>query len=462
MMMAALTVLAGCADLSGIAPDAKMANAGALAPGKAVLSARRIDWPADAWWKSYRDPQLDSLVSRALSGNPVLKTARERIALAKSMASYRHSAQLPQANMDAYSSRERFTALQFIPPPWGGHTEWNNGAMASFSYDLDLWGRLASAWKASLNEVRAKSAEEQEVRIELESAVVRNYARLAMAYQLHDIAAAQYAELELGASIEKKRYEAGMGTEMALSEAQSPLPLAQARIESVDEQIAFLKSELAALAGEGPGAGERIARPSLSLDMPDGLPDRLPANLVGRRPDVRALRWEVEAAGDRVDSARAAFYPNIDLSAGAGFLALGFGQLVSRAALMAGAGPALSLPLFDGGRRRALASASTSAYDIAVDRYNETVVRALKDVSDQLVSYRTESGRLTKAQKSLHLAQQACMLSNEAYHAGLTDYRRVLECQATVLGRKADLARISAAKLESYARLMLALGGGAR
>lgn len=459
-MFASLSVVAGCADFSGISPDSKMVSAGALAPGKTLLAANRIGWPDEAWWKSYRDAQLDKLVSRAISGNPLLNTARERIALAEAKAGYLHSEQLPQANLDAASSRDRFTGLQFIPPPWGGHTEWNNGVAASLSYDLDIWGKLKNAWLSSVNAVYAKSAEEQDVRIELESAVVRSYVRLAMEYQLRDVAEQQYRESEQRAAIEKKRLEAGMGTEMALRESESYLPLAQAKIDDVDAAIAFLKSELAALAGEGPGSEEGIKRPGLSLDMPAGLPDRLPANLIGRRPDVRAARWKVEAARRRIDSAKAAFYPNINLAAETGFEALGFSQVISRAAFMAGVGPALSLPLFDGGRRRAGLSAATSDYDIAVDQYNETVVRALKDVSDQLVSYRTQTGRLTRAEEALRLAQRACKLSTQAFRAGLSNYRSVLKHEETALKRQEALARIRDEKLESYARLMLALGGG--
>jgi outer membrane protein TolC len=190
-MIAALSVAAGCADFSGITPDSTMISADALAPGKAVLAASQTAWPEEAWWKNYHDPQLDSLVSRAISGNPVLKTAMKRIALAESMANVSHSALLPQGDFGASSSRDRFTALQFIPPPWGGHTEWNNAAVASFSYDLDLWGRHRSAWQASIGEARALSAEEQEVRIELENAVVRSYVSVAMEYHLRDIAEKQ-------------------------------------------------------------------------------------------------------------------------------------------------------------------------------------------------------------------------------------------------------------------------------
>jgi len=200
----------------------------------------------------------------------------------------------------------------------------------------------------------------------------------------------------------------------------------------------------------------------MSLDMPVGLPDRLPANLIGRRPDVRASRWRVEAAGSRIRSAKAAFYPDINLAAVAGFEALGFSQLLSSAAFLAGAGPALSLPLFDGGQRRAGLSAANASYGIAVDQYNEMVVRALKEVSDQLVSYRTETGRLSKAEQSLGLARRASALSMQSFRAGLANYRRVLESEKIALEREEALAMIRDEKLESYARLMLALGGGAK
>lgn len=453
-------ILAGCASMSGITTQSRVGDANALDAGRVISSAPRIERPEGDWWTVYRDPQLDALVARAVAGSPTLHAARARVALARAVADSWHAETVPQVGAYASSFRERFTALQFIPPPWGGHTEWNNSVTASLSYNLDLWGRLKNGWLSSLDEARAAAADEQEVGLELESAVVRSYIRLAMEFELRDIAEARLVEARQRATIERRRLVAGMGTQMAVSEVETALPGALARIEATNARIALLKSEIAALSGDGPGSGDAIARPGITMDASAGLPDSLPANLVGSRPDVLASRWRVEAAQGRIKVARAAFYPNINLIAFAGFQALGFGQLASNAAALAGAGPAISLPIFDGGLRRAGLSASTSAYDIAVERYNDTLVRALQEVSDRLLMLQSEGRQGEMAEQSLATAEKAHALALEGYHAGLSDYRHVLDTHDAVLGQEETVARLRAASLEAYAGLMLALGGG--
>ncbi|MDE2344134.1 MAG: efflux transporter outer membrane subunit [Betaproteobacteria bacterium] len=452
--------LAGCVPLSGNSPGSHLTDPSSLAAGSAISTADPIGWPHGSWWTVYQDPQLDRLVAHATRGNPRLQKARDRVALAQSLAEMRQADRQPQLELDASSSRDRFTALQFIPPPWAGSTYWNNSVAASLSYDLDLWGRRESEWQSSLDESRAVSAEAQQVRIELENAIVRTYIRLAMAYARHDVAESRSQDIGQRVTIEKRRESAGMGTVLAVSETEALLPLAQAAVESRDEEITRLKNELAALAGEGPGFTENIQRPHLTLEVPVGLPDRLPANLVGRRPDVAASRWRVESSRQDIQGARAAFYPDVNLAALVGFQAIGFGQWLSGAAFMAGAGPALSLPVFDGGRRRAGLSAATSAFDMAVDHYNDTVIEALKEVSEQLVAFRSATVQMQQAQQALGKARDASTLVEAAYQAGLADYRRVLDSREAALKAQEVLEGIQAQRLEAYARLMLALGGG--
>ena len=193
------------------------------------------------------------------------------------------------------------------------------------SYDLDLWGRQEHLWKGSVGEVRATAAEAQQVKLEIVTAIVRSYVRLSMEYALRDIAEKRLAEVEKRVSIAKRGLKAGLGTGMQVSEAETALPMARAYIESIDIHIALTKNQLAALAGQGPGAGEKLNRPSIKLETVIGLPDTLPANLVGRRPDILAHRWHVEAASENIESAKAAYYPDINLLAFVGFQALGFG-----------------------------------------------------------------------------------------------------------------------------------------
>ncbi len=454
--------LAGCAQPSGIASPSHMISAASLAPGYAISSSERTKWPDEDWWSAYRDEQLNRLVAKAVTGNPRLQAARNRIALAQSMTDIRQADRQPQLGLDGSSSRDRFTALQFIPPPWAGGTFWNNSVAASLSFDLDLWGKRKSAWQSSLDEAKAVSAEAQEVRIEIESAVVRGYIQLAKAYAERDIAKMTLDHLEELAEIERRLKDAGMGTQLTVNDREANLPLAKARLEEVNEEIAHLKNEIAALAGEGPGAMDEIRRPELKLDEPAGLPDRLPANLIGRRPDVAASRWHVESYRERIKAAKAEFYPDINLAALIGFQAIGFEQLLSKAAYIAGAGPALTLPLFDAGKREAGLSAANSEYGIAVDQYNETIVQAIREVSDQLTAFRSATQQKGEAEDHLQKEMTSGELAMEAFRAGLTGFSNVLEAEDRVLEARENLTGVEARQFEAYARLMLALGGGSK
>jgi NodT family efflux transporter outer membrane factor (OMF) lipoprotein len=289
---------------------------------------------------------------------------------------------------------------------------------------------------------------------------VRSYTQLALEFTLHDIAEEHLAQVKQRVSIAHRSLAAGIGTELEVSEAETPLPMARAQLAAIDARIGVLRNQLAALSGQGPGAGDSIARPAMSLDASIGLPDQLPANLIGRRPDVLAYRWRVEAAQQNIDGAKAAFYPNINLLAFIGFQALGFGQFISNAASIAGVGPAFSLPIFDGGRRRGNLSTKTASYDIAVENYNAVLVRALQDVSDQLVVLQSNAKQRAEAEQALASANKVHELATTSYRAGLSNYQQVLDTHGIVLRQQEVIAQLQAVRLDAYAGLMRALGGG--
>ncbi len=455
-----LILLAGCVSMSGISPQAKLLKPERLDAGQAITTSAHIAWPKEDWWKIYHDPQLDSLIAKAVEGSPTLNAAKARVALTQAIADSMHAETLPNISGNVSVTRERFTELQFIPPPWGGHTDWNNKAAISLAYDLDLWGRQESIWHGTLDETKAAAAEMQQVKLGLESAIIRSYVQLAMEFELRDIAEEHQTQLKERVAIARRALAAGIATQMEVIETETPLPTAHAHIEAINTRIDLLRHQLAALSGQGPGAGETIQRPSLSLDNLVGLPDQLPANLIGRRPDVLAYRWHVEAASHNIEGAKAAFYPNINLLAFVGFQALGFNQLLSSAAGIAGIGPAISLPIFDGGRRRGNLSAKTASYDIAVENYNESVIRALQDVSDQLVILQSNIKQRKDATLALATAHKAHTLAEKSYHAGLTNYQHVLETHAIVLRQQEISTQLEAIWLDGYANLMRALGGG--
>ena len=453
-------LLNGCINFKDIVPTSQPLAQDKLALGSAIEQAPAMTWPGERWWQAYQDPQLDRLVEKALHDHPDLKKATARIALVTAMAERAHATTLPTIDGNASSSRERLTQLSFIPAPWTGRFNWNNSATLALSYDLDLWKQQKSAWLAALDETRVAEAELQQVNIELTTALVKSYIRLAAEYQWRDLAQEELEDLRHEVAIAKRSLAAGLDTQLNLSRLEATLPAAQNKVVQIDLHLALLKNQIAALSGEGPGAGEGITRPRIHLSVTIGLPDKLSANLIGRRPDIVAARWRVEASQKHIQSAQAAFYPNINLLSYVGFQALAFSGLFSSAALVGAVGPALSLPIFDGGKRRANLSAETAMYDMAVEDYNATVLKALETISNQLSIWGTVISETENTQQALDKIEQAHRLAVKNYQAGLSNLLDSLQTNTQVLQQRAILVEQEATRLETYATLMLALGGG--
>lgn len=453
-------LLTGCISSKGIVPVSQPLAQEKLALGSAIADAPVVAWPTEHWWQAYHDAQLDQLIEKSLHDHPDLKKATARIALSTAMAEQVHASTLPNIGGKVSSSRERFTELSFIPKPWAGRFNWNNQATVDMSYDLDVWKQKKSAWLAALDETHVSEAEMQQVKIELTAAVVKSYIRLAAEYQSRDLAQEALDDLRHEIAIAHKALAAGLNTQLNLSRLEATLPALQNKLAQIDLHLTLLKNQLAALSGEGPGAGAGIARPALHLSAAIGLPDHLPANLVGRRPDIVAARWRVEASQKHIQSAKAAFYPNINLLGYIGFQALAFSGLFSSAGLVGNLGPAVSLPMFDGGKRRANLSAETALYDMAVEDYNATILKALEGISNQLSVLSTVASETGNTQQALEKSELAHRLAVKNYRAGLSNLLDSLQTNALVLQQKEILVEQEAIRLEAYAALMLALGGG--
>lgn len=453
-------LLNGCISAKGIVPASQPLAQDKLALGKTIEDAPAIAWPTEHWWQAYQDAQLDKLVNKSLHDHPDLKKASARIALTTAMAEQAHAATLPNVGGKVSSSRERFTELSFIPKPWAGRFNWNNQATVDMSYNLDVWKQQKSAWLAALDETHVAEAEMQQVKIELTAAMVKSYIRLAAEYQWRDLAQEELDDLRHEMTIAKKALAAGLNTQLNLSRLEAKLPAAQNKLVQIDLHLTLLKNQMAALSGDGPGAGEGISRPTLHLSASIGLPDQLPANLIGRRPDIVAARWRVEASNKHIQSARAAFYPNINLLGYIGFQALAFSGLFSSAGLVGNLGPAMSLPIFDGGKRRANLSAETAMYDMAVEDYNATILKALEGISNQLSVLNTVATETGNTQQALEKSEQTHRLALKNYRAGLSNLVESLQTNALVLQQKSILVEQEAVRQEAYATLMLALGGG--
>ena len=466
LCLACLTVLlAACADMGNIKPQAQRIDANELAGGKEIATSAQnvaVKWPQLEWWRAYGDPQLDGLIATSLNDNPNLHIAEARVRLAQNYAGLAEAATLPNVSAATSMTRQLFSAHDFIPPPEAGNYAWYNRAAVEATYDLDLWGRHRQELAAALDEVKVAAAESQMARLALENNIVRSYVQLSLQFALKDIAEDTLAHREKALHVMRQRLAAGLATEVDVTQLEAAVPPLHIQIEQYEESITILRHQLAALSGKGPGEGERIARPVLALDGRSWvqLPSALPADLIGRRPDVAARRWGVEAAAKQIEAAKASFYPNINLMAFIGFQAIGFSKFLSGESAMRGIGPAISLPIFDGGRLRSNLGAHTAAYDMAVESYNGTLIHALESVANTLVVAQSLQQQKHLNDGALATAGKARALASKGFAAGMSDFLLLLNSEVALLAQQQQQAQITARMLESHAALMLALGGG--
>lgn len=455
-----LLVLSGCADMGPVRPQATLTPAAQLATGAAIAAAPPAAWPEETWWQALGDPQLDRLVAAAIENNPSLKGAQARVRQAEALAGAAEAATGPRVDASAAINRERYSAHGTTPPPLAGNWAWRNTASVTASYDLDLWGRNRDLLAAALGEAQMAAAEAQLARLSLETAVVRAYVQLWLAHAQHDAIADSLAQRQRILDIVRRRHAAGLATEADVAAIETTLPAGRREQEQVNESQVLLRHQLAALIGQGPGDGDAIVRPALALPAGYGLPANLPAELVARRPDLVAQRWRVEAAGKGIAAARADFYPNLNLVAYAGLQSLGFAKFLDAGSQTRGVAPALSLPIFDGGRLRSQLGSRSAQYDMAVEQYNATLVQALSEVANAVARMQSERAQQKLAESAMGTARKSQDLAERAYKAGMNDALAMLNARLVLLSEQQQLLQVQSRCMDTYASLMAALGGG--
>lgn len=462
-LFALCLLLAGCADQGGIRPQSQLRDAATIDASQAIAQTSALaGWPQRAWWEQYGDQQLNRLVTAAVAGNPGMSIAAARVRQAQAMAVAVHAGELPQAQLDAAVGRKDWSDNVYYGASFRDKLTWNNTAALSLSYNLDLWDRNRNATARAQDDIRAVAADARAAQLDLEGNVVRAYVQLALQYGLLDNTRESLQQQQQVLDLARRRLKGGIGTQLEITQAEAPLPETRRQIEALNENIALTRNQLAALLGQGPGAGDAIVRPTMTLQVRVGLPTTLPAQLIGRRPDISAARWRVEAAAKGIDVARAAFYPNINLLASIGPAAAGGGLLsfLSAPNLTTTYGPAISLPIFEGGRLRGQLGVAAAGFDIEAERYNLLLSLALGGIADQIVTLQAIGHQQHEASLSVAAAQKNVDIATRAWQRGLTDYLNVLSAQTQWLHQQQIVQQLLAQQLAAYANLTVALGGG--
>jgi NodT family efflux transporter outer membrane factor (OMF) lipoprotein len=229
----------------------------------------------------------------------------------------------------------------------------------------------------------------QAARLNLSTGITQAYADLAYAWQLNDVAEEELTRSQKSLELTRQRRSAGIDSDLQVRQAEARVPAAQQQVQAAQQRIDAARTALAALVGKGPDRGLSIQRPQPLNPMALQLPGVLPSELLGRRPDIVAARWRVEAADKQIKVAKTKFYPSFNLTALAGVVAPNVGDLLKSSSTFAYIGPALSLPIFEGGKLRANLANTDAQYDLAVANYNQAVLDALRDVADQVNAVRS-------------------------------------------------------------------------
>jgi outer membrane protein, multidrug efflux system len=448
------SLLAGCA-LPG-PKDAPLVLARPAAND--LAAAPQGKWPAADWWKQFDDPQLTELVAHALADSPSIAIAQARIRQANAVSREVAASRGVDLSAGGSTSRQLLSANSIYPPPYGGNYFTITDLELDFSYDFDFWGRTRSALQATFGERAAAQAEAAGAAAALSAAVAKTYfAWQALGAQITLIEQLQGGRERL-AAIEGRRVRAG------LSPGDNVHPL-RADLAGSDQTLIQLRNQrdqvlfqLKSLVGGDRNLPVLEARPL--PDVAGGLPPGLSLDLVARRADVAAARDRVQASVSNVDSARAAFYPDISFTAFAGLSSFYLGRVLESGSEILGATPALHLPIFDAGRLKANLEGNRADVQLAIAQYDQAVQTAVAEINDAALRMQgSESERPALAQQIQARTREMDNAERFA-RAGLADERQAVRDRIGLVAlEQAELVRHTQALLAQI-DLTKALGGG--
>ncbi|MDB5688322.1 MAG: nodT [Sphingomonas bacterium] len=453
-----LLLLAGCAPRAAIVASPRSASA--LDTSRS-FAAPVTPWPETQWWRAYRDPQLDALVAEALANSPDVASAAARVRAAAAIVEQAGAARSPylelngQATLDKQSYNNGIPA-QFIPKGWNDAGRFTLGG----NFDLDLWGRNRAALAAATSDAQAAQVDAAHATLLLATSIASSYADLARLFAERAVLARAVAIREESLTLNRGRYAAGLDNLGTQQLSATRAAAARADLAAAEEAIQLTRNRIAALVGAGPDRGLAVTEPRIAALHPQGLPERLSLDLVGRRPDIVAARLRSEAASSRIRSARATFYPNINLNALIGVQSLGLDRLVDGGSTIGSVGPAISLPIFGRGRLRGELRGAEARYDEAVASYDSALLGAVREVADAAASIRALEVRQHEAAAALAAAEGAYSIARQRYEGGLSTFLDVLTAEDALLDRRRASADLAARAFSLDVALARALGGG--
>jgi NodT family efflux transporter outer membrane factor (OMF) lipoprotein len=454
-------LLASLLGLGACTAPPQLPNVPTIEPPQAFLAQDAADagmvLPSQGmpWWRSLGDGQLDQLIDLALANNQDLRAASARMDQARALAALDESSRRPSLNLSPQVSRTRasdhvdagvrvsspasgMSSLSVTPDTY--NTRWRLPLEAS--YEPDLWERLSLTTQASTQRLTASEQDLSLVRQSLVASVVSSYHLLGvhqrqLALQL-EIRALEERRLQA----RQARQAAGLTDGSEVASLQVDMASTQIRLRQIQEQVALDRHLLALLCGvqpqaspaldaEGNAPEDRLARLPLLAD--------LPARVLQRRPDVRATQARLDAALSDLGAARAEFLPSLRLTGVTGLESSALSQLLQSGSLIWSLAAQIDLPLFDGGRRDAQFAVARARLDEAARQHEASVLQALREVEDALVSAAAQQARVQQQALAVQAAERLAQSASDRADAGLDTWSHAMDRQQAVLLQRQSL-----------------------
>ncbi len=454
LLLLAAATFGGCA-----APEAKQ-------PVVTEPAAWRAD--ADAgpsfadrgWWELFGDERLCELITIALEENDDVAVAAARVAEQRALAEQAGAARWPTLDeTDSFSAVR--TSTKSVPAMPPGVDNEGNVWKSDFTarWDVDLWGRLASADAAARAELLATEWARRGVITSLIGDVAQAWFDLLELDAEITVAKRTLASREGSLFLVRRRNEEDVASALDVARAAGEVESAAALLPDLERRAAQTENRISVLLGRNPGPILR-GRDLASVPVPPAVPPGLPSALLARRPDLQEARLRLDAANARTDEAWAACFPDIALTASYGSESSQLSDLFSGPARAWRFGPAISIPWFDAGRRDAAYDAAAARALQAVHRFEKAVQVAFREVEDALVDHRQVAAVGAHQTELVTHLRRAHELADERFREGLTGQIDVLDAQRALFAAELDLARTQRNRLTAVVRLYAALGGG--
>jgi len=459
MMLAAAIVLmlAACAHAPAKLDQPVLRDDVPLA---GLQAPARAGWPAAQWWRQYHDPQLDDLIDRAMQQAPDLALAQSRVNNAEQSARLAAAQLGLSVNGSAQVSRQRLSDHGLIPNQFLGFSWYNQADVgAQLQYDFDWWGKKRATMEAALDQTHAAEAQRSAAALALQYAVADTYfgwqadqARL----QLADRLLAAQEQLQRIADLRVKQ---GVDLPDEAQKARTQVAAVREMRVALDGSAKIRRVSLASLLGLSPDQLPDL-QPRALPRVDAGLPPDVRLDLIARRPDIAASRWQVEAALRKTDAARAEFFPDFSISAMAGLSSIDLGKLLTAGSRTVALTPALHLPIFNGGSLQANYGVSKAQLDAAVAQYDSAVLTAAREVATQALGAQQIAARRHEQQAQLAADGRLMANARARQRQGVRDARESLVALAQLLQQRDAATQLHAQAVSTDLSLIKALGGG--